>query len=454
MKVTIKSCCLVEPAESTWNGCMALTESDQTGFLTHVPTIYFYRPSLNWLTSSKQTMFETLKDSLSRVLVHFYPLAGRLRWLAGSRLELDCNGKGIELIEARTESDLDELGDFSPSPHFDHLIPQMNYSSPIDEIPLLSVQLTEFRCGGVTLSYNISHAATDGQSALHFITEWARLARGEPLAEEPVLDRKLFRAGEPPSARPRFEHVQFDPPPLLMGQSSSENERRKETTTAMLRLTKAQLETLRNEANGNITAARRAYSRYEAVTGHLWRSACMARGHTREQPTSLGLCVDVRRRMKPPLPDRYFGNAIIDVVARSRAGELMTRPLGYAAGKVREAIDGVTCEYVHSAIDYLKNMEDLSELQDIHALRTKEGAGAVFYGNPNLWVISWISLPLTGVDFGWGKDIAMTPGAHAGDGDSVILPGCDGDGSLVVAICLQSEFMEGFKKFFYQNIPN
>ncbi|KAL7092470.1 hypothetical protein ACP275_12G166500 [Erythranthe tilingii] len=453
MKVTIKKCCLVEPAEATWSGCMALTESDQTGFLTHVPTIYFYRPSLNWLTSSKQTMFETLKASLSRALVHFYPLAGRLRWLDGSRLELDCNGKGVELIEARTESDLDELGDFSPSPHFDHLIPQMNYSSPIEEIPLLSVQLTEFRCGGVTLSYNISHAATDGQSALHFITEWARLARGDPLAEEPVLDRKLFRAGEPPSARPRFEHAQFDPPPLPMGQSSSENERRKETTTAMLRLTKAQLEILRNEANGNITAAR-GYSRYEAVTGHLWRSACVARGHTRDQPTSLGLCVDVRRRMKPPLPDRYFGNAIIDVVARSRAGELMTRPLGYATGKVREVIDGVTCEYVHSAIDYLKNLEDLSELQDIHALRTKEAAGAVFYGNPNLWVISWISLPLTGVDFGWGKDTAMTPGAHAGDGDSVILPGCDGDGSLVVAICLQSEFMEGFKKFFYQNIPN
>ncbi|KAI3447302.1 hypothetical protein Pfo_003967 [Paulownia fortunei] len=436
MKVTLKSSCLVQPAEPTRNGCMPLSESDQTGVLTHVPTIYFYRPSQNWLTP-EDIIFTTLQTSLSRVLVHFYPLAGRLHWLDGARLELDCNGKGVQLIEAHSEAKLDDLGDFTPSPDFHGLIPRINYLAPIEEIPL----------------YVISHAVVDGQSALHFISEWARLARGVPLGAAPFLDRKLLRAGDPSSGQPRFVHTQFDPPPLLLGQSSSENEWKKETTISMLKMSKIQVEMLKNQANR--TRPRddtgRAYTRYEAIAGHIWRCACRARGHAHEQPTAVGICIDIRKRLQPPLPQKFFGNAIVDVIACSRSGELITRPLGYAASRIREAIDGVTSEYVHSAIDFLKNLEDLSRLQDIHALRTNQGP---FYGNPNLGVISWMALPLHGLDFGWGEEIFMAPGTHDCDGDSLILPGYDGDGSLVVALCLQAACMEDFKKFFYEDIQN
>ncbi|KAK6126623.1 hypothetical protein DH2020_039633 [Rehmannia glutinosa] len=453
MKVTLKSSCLVQPSEPTWHGYMPLTESDQTGVVTHVPTIYFYKPSQDWLTPH-DTIFATLKTSLSKVLVHFYPLAGRLRWLDGARLELDCNAKGVQLIDARSESKLDDLGDFTPSPDFHDLIPQINYLAPIEEIPMLSVQLTKFQCGGITLSYTISHAVVDGQSALHFISEWARLARHEPLAAPPFLDRKLLRAGDPPSPQqPRFHHAQFDPPPLLIGQSTNENERKKETTIAMLKMSKIQVETLRNQANAarppNDTA--RPHTRYEAVAGHIWKCACRARKHAHSQPTAMGICVDIRKRVQPPLPEKFFGNAIVDVIACSRSGELMRNPLGYAAGRIREAIDSVTSEYVNSAIDFLKNLEDFSRLQDIHALRSNQGP---FYGNPNLGVISWIALPLYGLDFGWGKEVFMAPGTHDCDGDSLILPGYDGDGSLVVALCLQAECMEDFKKFFYEDIQN
>lgn len=274
MKVTVNRCCLVQAAEPTFTGCMPLTESDQTGVLTHVPTIYFYRPSQNWLTPPHDdTIFTTLQTSLSKVLVHFYPLAGRLRWLDGARLELDCNGKGVQLIEAHSEAKLDDLGDFTPSPDFHHLIPRINYLSPIEEIPLLTVQLTKFQCGGITLSYSISHAVVDGQSALHFISEWARLARGEPLGAVPFLDRRLLRAGDPSTPqRPRFEHPQFDPPPLLLGQSSSENERKKETVIAMLKLSKFQVEMLRNQANrGRLCDdTTRAYTRYIVVYLYLY----------------------------------------------------------------------------------------------------------------------------------------------------------------------------------------
>lgn len=450
MKVVLINSCLVQPAEPTWNGPMPLTEFDQTGFLTHNRTMYFYRPSGNWLTQ-KETIYKTVRTSLSKILVHFYPLAGRLRWLDGSRLVLECNGKGVQLIEAEADADLDTLGDFTPSPHFHHLTPPINYKTPIEEIPLVFVQLTNFKCGGIALSYSISDAVVDGKSALHFISEWANLARGDTLGNAPFLDRKFLRAGDLPSAKSCFAHEQFDYPPLLVGKSSCENEREKETTEAMLKLTKIQVEMLKNEANRTrpYNDSDRIFTRYEAIAAHIWRCACRARGHVYEQPTGLAVCVDIRNRVEPPLPRKYFGNAIVDVIATGCSGDLVTRPLSYAASRIRQAKNSVTSEFVHSNLDYLKNLEDFSGLQDIHPMNTNQGP---FYGNPNLGVISWMTLPVYGVDFGWGKEIFMIPGTHACDGDSLVLPGHDGDGSMFVALCLQADRMEDFKKFFYEDI--
>ncbi|KAA8535849.1 hypothetical protein F0562_030831 [Nyssa sinensis] len=396
MVVSLKDSYMVKPALPTWNGSLSLSEWDQIG---------------------------------------------------GGRLELECNAMGVQLIEAESEAKLDDFGDFTPSPEFQYLSPFIDYKTPIHELPLLLVQLTKFSCGGISLSLTVSHAVVDGQSALHFISEWANVARGLPLGTEPFLDRKALRAGDPPGAAPRFDHTQFDHPPLLIGQSSNEHVGKKDNAVTMLKLTKKQVEKIKNRANeGRINGDNGcAYTRYETITGHIWRCACKAFGHRSEQPTALVVCVDLRNRMQPPLPQRYFGNAVLDVIATSRSGELVSRPLGYASSRIREAIERITDEYLNSAIDFLKNQPDLSGFQDLH------GQGPLF-GNPNLGVSSWLTLPIYGLDFGWGKEIYMDPGTHDLDGDSLILPGQDGDGSCVVALCLQGAHMEAFKKFFYEDI--
>ncbi|KAH7544697.1 hypothetical protein FEM48_Zijuj01G0013200 [Ziziphus jujuba var. spinosa] len=447
--VRFKGCCLVTPASPTWLGSLALSEWDQIGTITHVPTIYFYRPSPNWSSSTSDSIANTLKESLSRALVPFHPLAGRLRWIGAGRLELDCNAIGVQFIEAQTESKLDDFGDFTPSPKYDNFIPMVDYSLPIHELPLLLVQLTRFSCGGICLSLNISHAVVDGQSALHFISEWARLARGYPLETVPFLDRKVLRAGEPPVALPRLGHSEFDHPPLLIGQLDTVEERKKPTTVSILKIPKYVVEKLKEMANDGLDSRHRAYTRYETLTGYVWRCACKARKHKNEQPTALGVCIDSRRRMKPPLPEGYFGNATLDVIAMSTAGELVSKPLRFAASKIREAIEKVTDEYVWSAIDYLKNQPDLTRFQDLHALGSDQGP---FYGNPNLGVVSWLTLPMYGLDFGWGKEIYMGPGTHDFDGDSLILKDPNEEGGLLLALCFQVEHMEAFKAHFYKDI--
>ena len=56
-----------------------------------------------------------LKEALSKTLVPFYPMAGRLGSDENGRLDIICNAEGVLLIEAETTSTIDDLGDFVPS---------------------------------------------------------------------------------------------------------------------------------------------------------------------------------------------------------------------------------------------------------------------------------------------------------------------------------------------------
>ncbi|XP_056693854.1 spermidine hydroxycinnamoyl transferase-like [Spinacia oleracea] len=453
MEVTIKCSYMVKPNEPTYMGVFGLSEWDQTGMITHVPTVYFYKPSQEWCTSSTRSIIDTLKESLSRVLVHFYPLAGRVRWIRQRRLELMCDTMGVELIEAESSNELSDFGDFSSQTNlFENLIPFVNYGKPIDELPLVLGQLTKFRCGGVCLGVNISHILADGQSALHFMAEWARLARGEPLQMAPYFNPDAFRSRQLPtkSLTPCDMHTELGTPPLLTGQENNLDERKKVTTVAILPLSKDQVESLKKVANEGVNGPNtyNPYTRYEVVAAHVWRSACKAREHHLEQPTCLGFSVDVRNRLHPPLPPKYFGNAILDAVASSRSGDIITHPLGCTCATIREAIEKVDDQYIWSNINFLKNLSDLTPFQDLHARKSGDGP---FYGNPNIGVISWLTLPIYGLDFGWGKEIYMGPGTHESDGDCLILPGLVNDGSVKVAICLQLAHMDAFKKYFYEH---
>ncbi|XP_042507430.1 spermidine hydroxycinnamoyl transferase-like [Macadamia integrifolia] len=445
--VMLKGSHTVTPAHPTPSGKIWLSESDQVKPLTHAPTVYFYRPTNSGIIA---TTADTLRDSLSKVLVQFYPLAGRLHWIGGGRLELECNDAGAKLFEAETDAVIDDFGDFRPTPEIRELIPRVDYTIPINELPLLLIQLTRFRCGGVAVGVAISHIMLDGQTALQFVNTWAKVARGEKLETTLFLDRTVLHSTEPPSA-PRFDHVEFKPPPVLLGCSDSSEERKKETTVAMLNLTRDQVEKLKNKANEcRIEESGRAFSRYEAVAGHMWRCACKARGHEREQLTKLRIVVDCRNRLRPSLPQGYFGNATFPTTPTSLAGELLAKPLGHASGKIREAVEKMTDEYVRSTIDFLKSQEDLTLFRtSFHTVGCTQG---VFFGNPNLAVTSWVGLPIYDADFGWGKPIHMGPGSLGFDGKSFIVPGRDGDGSFIVALRLQVAHMDDFKKFFYEDM--
>ncbi|THG20800.1 hypothetical protein TEA_003874 [Camellia sinensis var. sinensis] len=92
--VTLKASYMVKPAKETPTRLMYLSEFDQFDTITHSPTVYFYQQSGELILNA---IIHTLKDSLSKALIMFYPLAGRLQWIARGRLQyghsMKCGGK-------------------------------------------------------------------------------------------------------------------------------------------------------------------------------------------------------------------------------------------------------------------------------------------------------------------------------------------------------------------------
>nr|KYP53836.1 Anthranilate N-benzoyltransferase protein 2 [Cajanus cajan] len=406
-----------------------LSDSDQIGHLGHVSTIYIYK------AKHSGDIIETMKNSLSKILVPYYPIAGRLRLTESGRMEVDCNAKGVTLIEAETTNRFGDYKDFSPSESTKELVPEVDYTQPMQELPLLLLQLTKFHGGeGLALGVVVSHPLTDGIALTHFINTWAKLARGEtPESNEiPFLDRKLLKL--PNQSAPSVDLPEWKPVPKIPA-GLEQNKR----SAALLKLTSSQVKKLKMANNESMKEGARPYSTFEVISAHIWRCASKAREIGENQPTLVRFSVDIRNRLIPPLPQNYFGNALAKTVTpKCCVGDIISNPLCHASQKIREAVYVVTNEYIRSQLCSTLGQEQLDYISK----------GVPYSGSHNILLTSWISMPVYEADFGWGKPVHFGL-AHVSQEDrAMITRSSDGDG-VVVSMHFQTSQMQLFKKFFY-----
>ncbi|KAJ4844063.1 hypothetical protein Tsubulata_029256 [Turnera subulata] len=303
MKVKIKESAIVTPAQETPDQRLWVSNLDVLQGRYHFPVLYFYK----FNGSSNFFDGKVLKESLSKALVPFYPLAGRLGRDENGRIEIHCNGEGVLFVEAETESALADLGDFPPMVEYKQLTPKVDYSRGLSSFPLLVAQKTTFSCGGACLGCGFMHTVADGGGVLHFMNTWSDMARGISLRIPPFLDRTILRArGRPPN--PTFHHIEYDPLPTLNNPAPDDQDSRP-TSVANIKITADQINALKAIVmSSKDTSTKFRYSTYEILTAHLWRCACRARGLPDDQATELNMPVDCRARLYPPLPPNYFGN--------------------------------------------------------------------------------------------------------------------------------------------------
>jgi shikimate O-hydroxycinnamoyltransferase len=95
-------------------------------------------------------------------------------------------------------------------------------------------------------------------------------------------------------------------------------------------------------------------STFCAVSALIWQCACVARRLPPDSQVRLVFQADLRRRMRPPLPSRYFGSAVFSLYVTGQAGDIGTEALGSVATRIKGAIQRMDDELVRSTIDYFE----------------------------------------------------------------------------------------------------
>ncbi|KAK9747843.1 hypothetical protein RND81_02G018400 [Saponaria officinalis] len=443
MSIKVIKSTMVFPDEKTPRQSLWLSRLDmmQRPPESHTRVLFIYHSNNDVTNSTTFFDIEIMKGALSKALVPYYPLAGRLRINENSnRIEIDCNDEGVLFIEAETAFSLDDLGDGS-NPNYNlrkDLIPTCDCSKGISSFPLLMIQITRFKCGGVTFGLASNHHVSDGFADMLFVDAWASLARGVEPSIVPCHDRaKFFGPRDPPLVN--FKHLEYEPPlpPLppksVTGETSATREQH-------FKLSEDQISALKLKAVSDESVGYKV-STFKAIAAHVWRSVCKARGLADDQDVKLYINTDGRFRLKDPsFPQGYFGNAIFFSCVVAKAGDIAREPLFYTVDKIDEAVKKMdNPEYLRSAVDYLESQEDVKPL-----IRGPHWATC-----PNFEINSWAKFRVPEVDFGWGGPKSNGHGEVKNEGQAKIFGSLDGDKSTYVGIRLFSSHMDLFTKYFY-----
>ncbi|XP_028107299.1 uncharacterized acetyltransferase At3g50280-like [Camellia sinensis] len=383
--------------------------------------LLFVKPSsMNDQENTVQALLERLKESLSRTLVPFYPLAGRL---ATSKQENpphyyvyidNHNSPGAKFIHATVNLTVSDI--LSPvdvpqvvQSFFDH-DRAINHDG--HTMSLLSIQVTEL-VDGIFIGCSINHVVVDGTSYWHFFNTLSDIfmTNNSSISRPPILNRY-----SPVLNLPFTHHDQFisrhEAPPL--------RER-------IFHISSESVKKLKAKANAEQQT--NTISSLQSVSALIWRCITRARSLPCDQETSCRMAVNNRTRIEPPLPEEYFGNSIQIVSGIAKAGELLKQGLGWAAWRLREVVANHNDKAVRESMEAWMKTPFI-----IHMGQFSDPCSIMVGSSPRF--------EMFGNEFGMGKAVAIRSGyANKFDGLVMAFPGYEGGGSMDLEVCLLPESM-------------
>ncbi|CAL5321902.1 unnamed protein product [Camellia sinensis] len=456
LKVTIQDTSLVFPSEETERKSMFLSNIDQV-LNFDVQTVHFFPAHSDF---PPQIIAEKVKNALSKVLVSYDFLAGRLKLnpnsddhvvsAAGARLEIECNAAGAGFVVASSEYTLDEIGDLVyPNPAFRQLIVQTldddTLLSQQNGQPLCVLQVTTFKCGGFSMGTSTNHSTFDGISFKIFLENLASQAADKPLAIPPCHDRHLLAARSPP--RVTFPHPELVKVKIPIGQEKEDHQSppvfvcsQEDLDFEIFWLSSGDVASLKEKARKDNSASDRGHhskakiTSFNVVTAHIWRcKALSCDTNDLDRLSTVLYAVDIRSRLSPPLPQSFAGNAVLTAYATAQCRELEEGPFSRLVEMVSEGAARITDEYARSAIDW----------------------GELYKGFPHgeFLVSSWWRLGFAQVEYPWGKPRYSCPVVYHRKDIILLFPGIhDGinNDGVNVLVALPAKEMENFKTLFHK----
>ncbi|PKI77052.1 hypothetical protein CRG98_002555 [Punica granatum] len=294
-----------------------------------------------------------LKSSLSKTLIHFYPLAGRIT----NNLSIECNDEGAEFIEAEVGCCLSDILTRPDATVLERFLPVQIYHSNARDAPLLLVQANFFKCGGLVIGACVSHKLTDAATLSTFINAWAGEARG---SREIVL--------------PEYRLSSMFPPVDYLSSLPTVDMPRTKCITGRFVIQSSRIAALKARAASDDVPRPTAV---EAVTAL----------------TVLAQMVNLRKRVYPPLPNNSAGNMVTYFKAKTEETELKLQALVF---HLRNGIRERQQQYIEQLLGEHGVPATLETARDYGVLLANERVN--FYS-----CSSWCKFPLYTADFGWGK---------------------------------------------------
>ncbi|CAO2834348.1 unnamed protein product [Amaranthus hypochondriacus] len=419
----------ISPAKPTPYEFKELSDIDDQGSLRfHIPMIQIYRNDGSSGGALRgQDPAKVLKEAVSKALVFYYPLAGRLREKAGGKLVVECNGEGILFVEAYADVTLNEFGDtiVPPFPCLDELIFDVPGSSEILDSPLMLIQVTKLKCGGFVLGLRYNHTIADAPGIVLLMNAIAELAHGlQSPSTLPVWDRHILNARTTPQVT--YDHHEYDVVSDLNGTNIIPTD---ELVHKSFSFGPKELVALRRLLPANQKA-----TKFELLCAFLWRCRTIALQPDPEELVRFICVFNFRYRFPHLLPSGYYGNGFGLPIAISTARKLTENPIGYAVNLVQKAKEAVTPEFAKSLPDFLVlNNRPCFTTQGTFLISDVTKAGIEY------------------VDYGWGLPVYSGP-AKAGVGNMtpisfhVPFKNEKGEKGILVPICLPEDAMEIFVK--------
>ncbi|KAK4729234.1 hypothetical protein R3W88_022222 [Solanum pinnatisectum] len=416
---------LVEPAKVTPHDTKHLSDIDDQGSTRfQVPILMFYK--YNSSMEGKDPA-KIIKDGLSKTLVFYCPLAGRLIEGPNKKLMVNCNSEGIMFIEADANVELDKLGDSikPPCPYLDLLLHNVPGSDGIIGCPLLLVQVTRFTCGGFGVGVRLNHTMMDAYGLNMFLNALSELIQGASRPSiVPVWQRDLLSARSSPCIT--CTHNEFDE--QIESKIAWESIEDKLIQQSFF-FGNTEMEVIKNQLPSNYGC-----TKFELLAAFLWKYRTIALDLHPEEIVHLTYPVNMRgKSLKFELPPGYYGNAFVTPAIVSKAGLLCSNRLTYAVELVKKVKNQINEEYIKSLTDLIviKGRPELTKSWN-------------FIVSDNRYV------GFDEFDFGWGKPI-FGGVSKAESFISFIVPvkNDKGEKGILIAINLPPLAMKKFQEVVY-----
>ncbi|CAK7355074.1 unnamed protein product [Dovyalis caffra] len=248
--------------------------------------------------------------------------------------------------------------------------------------PLLAVQVTEL-VDGIFIGCTMNHSAGDGTSFWNFFNFWSDISRElDHISKHPVLDRLSL------------------------------------------------LNELKARANGEV--ATNSISSLQSLLAHIWISTTRSRQDNLDEEVDLIIFVDIRTRLQPPLPDTYFGSAVVLGTVTMKAREILEHGLGYVALQINKVVSSYTEDKVEGILESFLDNPNPFTISN-------------FVRNNCLIASSSPRFNVFGIEFGFGRPVAVRSARTKSDGKITLFPGKE-EGSIDIGLSVFPETLKAMEK--------